>query len=69
MQSLTGKLSPIQLELLKVYSFQPSEADLIAIKKLLAGYFAKNLVQQVDKEVEAKNIGSEDLKSWLNEEA
>ena len=69
MQSMTGKLSSIQLELLKVYSFQPSETDLLAIKKLLAGYFAKKLVQQVDEAVEKQNITSDELKSWLNEKA
>lgn len=69
MQSLTGKLSPLQLELLKVYSFQPTEEDLLAIKKLLAGYFAKKLVQRVDEAVQQQEITSEKLKSWLNEKA
>ncbi|MFM9949076.1 MAG: hypothetical protein ACKV1O_14135 [Saprospiraceae bacterium] len=62
------KLNPIQLELLKVYSFQHSEEDLLAIKKLLAEYFAKKLVKEVDEAVKRNNITEEDLDRWLNEE-
>jgi hypothetical protein len=65
--SMVGtKLNPIQLELLKVYSFQHSEEDLLAIKKLLAEYFAKKLVSQVDEAVKRNNITEEDLDRWLN---
>jgi len=38
----TQKLSALQLELLNVYSFQPKEEDLLAIKTLLAKYFSGN---------------------------
>ena len=34
------KLSELQLELLKIYSFNPSKEDLMEIKKMLAKYFA-----------------------------
>jgi len=69
MMSMVGtKLNPIQLELLKVYSFQHSEEDLLAIKKLLAEYFAKKLVKEVDEAVKRNNITDEDLDRWLNEE-
>ncbi len=67
MHDIPQQLTPLQLELLKIYSFQPSEADLIAIKKMLAAYFAQKLIQQVDEAVEKKGITGDDLKSWLNE--
>ncbi|MDZ4683243.1 MAG: hypothetical protein SH848_05090 [Saprospiraceae bacterium] len=54
--------------MLKVYSFQHSEEDLLAIKKLLAEYFAKKLVNEVDEAVKRNNITDEDLDRWLNEE-
>ncbi len=65
---VSTKLNPIQLELLKLYSFQHSEEDLLAVKKLLAAYFAQKLVSQVDEAIERNNITTEDLDNWLNEE-
>lgn len=61
------KLSSLQLELLKVYSFNPSEEDLVSIKKMLANFFAQKLVSKVDEQVKAKNITNDDLEKWLNE--
>ena len=63
------KLSSLQLELLKIYSFNPDEEDLTNIKKLLADYFAKKLVNRVDQSVQEKDVTERDLEKWLNEEA
>ena len=65
---LTHKLSRIQLELLKIYSFNPSEKDLLAIKSLLGRYFAQKLTRSVDKVVGKKGLTQGDMDSWLNEE-
>lgn len=62
-----GTLSPLQLELLKIYSFKPSEIDLLEIKRLLANYFAEKLIKNVDAAIQEKNITEDDLESWLNE--
>jgi hypothetical protein len=61
------KLTALQLELLNVYSFQPKEDDLLAIKSLLAGYFSGKLQKNIQKAVEEKHITEEDLDRWLNE--
>lgn len=61
------KLSALQLELLKIYSFQPKEEDLIAIKQLLAKYFSGKLQKNIEKAIEDKNITEEDLDRWINE--
>lgn len=61
------KLSPLQLELLKVYSFQPSQEDLLAVKQMLANYFSDKLISKISKSVEEKNISEEDLEKWLND--
>ncbi|GAB3723612.1 hypothetical protein [Spirosoma lituiforme] len=61
------KLSPLQLELLKVYSFQPSDQDLQAVKKLLADYFSSKLVNNVARSVDERGISQDDLDGWLNE--
>ena len=63
----TQKLSALQLELLNVYSFQPKEEDLLAIKTLLAKYFSGKLQKNIQKAIKERNITEEDLDRWLNE--
>lgn len=62
----TKKLSGLQLELLKVYSFEPSPNDLQQIKQMLAKFFADKLVNNVQKSIEENNITENDLENWLN---
>ncbi len=62
------KLSNLQLELLKIYSFTSNEEDLKAIKKMLATYFANKLTTLVNKAVEKQGITEDDLDNWLNSE-
>jgi hypothetical protein len=47
----TRKLSCLQLELLKVYSFEPSPNDLQQIKQMSAKFFANKLVNNVQKSI------------------
>lgn len=61
------KLSPLQLELLKVYSFQPSQEDLLAVKQMLANYFSEKMISKIGKAIEEKGISEEDLEKWLND--
>ena len=61
------KLTALQLELLKIYSFQPKEEDLLAIKQLLAKYFSAKLQKNIQTAIEEKNITEEDLDRWLDE--
>lgn len=61
------KLSSLQLELLNMYSFEPKEEDLLAIKKLMAQYFSDKLQSNIQSAIVDKNITEEDLDSWINE--
>ena len=61
------KLSSLQLELLNVFSFQPDEKDLVAVKKILAEYFSDKLIKNVGKAVDENKITEADLGLWLNE--
>jgi len=67
--SKSNKLSELQLELLKVYSFNPSNKELLEIKTILANFFADKLVGKVDKAIKDNNIKDEDLEKWLNEKS
>ncbi|RKR85076.1 hypothetical protein BDD43_5332 [Mucilaginibacter gracilis] len=61
------KLNALQLELLNMYSFQPKEEDLLAIKKMMAEYFSDKLQSNIQKAIEQKGITEADLDSWVNE--
>jgi hypothetical protein len=65
--TMAAPMSALQLELLKVYSFQPSDEDLVNIQKMLATYFADKLLTKIDKSIEEKGISEQDLEAWLNE--
>jgi hypothetical protein len=44
----TQAFSNLQLELLKVYSREVEEEDLLAIRKILADYFANKVIEMAD---------------------
>lgn len=68
MESQTSpKLSALQLELLKIYSFNPTEEELLQIKEMLARFFAKRFTERAAQAAEAKGITDADLDQWLNE--
>ncbi|MBX3255503.1 MAG: hypothetical protein KF862_15285 [Chitinophagaceae bacterium] len=64
---ISQKLTDLQLELLKVYSFQPNEEDLLAIKQMLAKYFSDKLLSKIDTVTTDNNISEQDLDKWLDE--
>jgi len=66
--SVNSPLTSLQLELLRIYSFEPNKEDLQEIKTLLGKYFARKFTNNVDKAANEKNITDDDLDSWLNEE-
>lgn len=63
------KLNSLQLELLNVYSFEPNEEDLLAIKKFLANYFSVKLQNKIEHSIRKNSIKESDLDSWINEKA
>ena len=56
----------IQQELLRLYSHQVADADLIEIKDLIGKYFAKRLSQMADVAWEKNNWTDEDMDAILN---
>jgi hypothetical protein len=55
----TTGLSNLQLELIKFYSFDVEENDILQIKKLLGKYFAHKAIQEADKLWEQNNFSNE----------
>jgi hypothetical protein len=59
------KFTPLQLELLKIYSFKLTEEELDQIKELLAKFFAHRFTERVAKAAGVNGITDEDLDKWL----
>lgn len=54
----------LQLELLKVFSFNLEEKQLNDVRELLAHYFAENLTSEVDKLWESQNWTDSTMLEW-----
>jgi hypothetical protein len=61
------KLTNLQLELLKVFSYQLNQQQLIDIKNLLANYFAEQATEEMDKLWEENNWDNNTMTEWANE--
>jgi hypothetical protein len=58
-QTLSAPLSNIQLELLKLYTRNIPDEDLLAIKDLLAQFFAKKAIQLANKAWDEKGLDAD----------
>ena len=61
------KLSNLQLELLKVFSVDLSDEQLMEIKDLLNQYFADKVSSEMDKLFEEKGWGNNKIEEWSKE--
>ncbi|UOE40855.1 hypothetical protein MTP09_13265 [Chryseobacterium suipulveris] len=60
-----GKLNPLQLEILKLFSRNLDEKDLKEIKKLIVRYLAEKAIHQADKIWEKNNWTDKDMERML----
>lgn len=67
MTVLDKPLSNLQIELLQLYSQNVSEEDLIAIKRLLARYFADRASDEMDKLWEEEGWTNDTMDDWLSD--
>ena len=64
---VAGKLTNVQIELLKLFQYNLSEKQLAEIKNLLAKYFAKTATAEMDKLWEENNWNNDMMKEWASE--
>jgi len=62
-----GKLTNVQIELLKLFQYNLPEKQLAEIKNMLAKYFAKTATAEMDKLWEENNWDNDLMKEWANE--
>jgi len=62
-----GKLTNVQIELLKLFQYNLPEKQLVEIKNMLAKYFADTATSEMDKLWEENNWNNDVMKDWANE--
>ncbi len=66
-QTTQNKLSNLQLELLKVFSYELTEQELYDIKDLLAHYFAQKATEEMETFWDTHNLNDATMDEWLQE--
>ena len=64
---VTQKLSNLQLELIKTFSQQLDDTQLLEIRDILAKYFAKKATQEMDKLMVNNEWTNDTMDTWANE--
>lgn len=62
-----GKLTNVQLELLKLFQYNLPDKQLAEIKNILAKYFAQTATGEMDRLWEENNWNNETMEDWANE--
>ena len=60
-------LSNLQQELLKLFSSNIKDEDLLYIKRFIAKYFAEKAIDEANNIWEERGYNNETMKQWLNE--
>jgi hypothetical protein len=61
------KLTNLQLELVKLFSYKIAENQVLEIKQLLSNYFAEKATEEMDRLWDENNWSEETMKEWSNE--
>jgi hypothetical protein len=67
LQEQSSKLSNLQLELLKIFSRNISDQQLLEIKGILSRYFADKASDEFERLAEERGWTVETYKQWTNE--
>jgi hypothetical protein len=63
----TKGLTNLQLELVKLFSFEVSEDQLKELKQILVDYFASKITEDMDKLFEENNWDENKIEEWSTE--
>ena len=65
--SLAKKMTNLQLELLKIFSFELPHNQLVEIREILSKYFANKASDEMDKLWDENNWTDKTMDDWSNE--
>ena len=68
LKELQMPLSNVQVELLKLYSTNLSEEDLLDLRTMIARYYAERAIKNADKIWKERGLTNDDMEKWLNDE-
>jgi len=68
MMQLTKPLTNLQITLLKIYSFDIEEKQLLEIKDVLSRYFAEKATEEMDRLWEERGWTNDTMNEWLRGE-
>jgi len=68
MITINQPFSNLQSEILKIYSTNISETELLELKDILANFYAKKSIEYANKAWKEKKLTTNDMDNWLNEE-
>ena len=66
MDQLKQPLSNVQLEILKTFSYQLSEEELLELREVIAGYFANKAIQAANQVWEEKGWTDQEVEKMLH---
>ena len=69
MNKLNYPLTNAQVELLKLFSSNLSEIDLIELKDLLSKFYAEKATTKADEIWDTKQLSDREMEKWLNEKS
>ncbi len=69
MLQVQKSLSNVQVELLKLYSTNLSDADLKDLRLMLAKFYAEKSIKLANQVWDEKGLTDEDMDKWLNEKS
>ncbi|MDB4904592.1 MAG: hypothetical protein JWQ63_3873 [Mucilaginibacter sp.] len=69
MSVLNYPLSNVQIELMKLFSTNLSEKELIELKDVLARFYAEKAIAQADAIWNERGLSDQDMEKWLNEKS
>jgi hypothetical protein len=68
MQTNTNKLTSLQQELLKIFSVNIDEKELLEIKNMLSGYFTSRALDRADKIWDERGYSQKTMEKILDSE-
>lgn len=67
MHTLDNPLTNLQLELLKLYSLNVTDEQILDIRRLIAKYFADKAADEMDRLWEERGWTKETMEEWLRD--